>query len=313
VFRIFENTTPLVEGISVDEAFLDVGGLGRVSGTPVDIAVALRRQVRDEVGLAISVGVACTKFLAKVASAVSKPDGLLVVPPGEELAFLHPLPVQRLWGVGPKTTEKLHERGVFHVGDVAGMGEAQLISMLGPAAGRQLFALSHNRDARRVTVGQRRSSIGSQHAIGWGKKDAATIDATLAGLVDRVTRRMRKAERVGRTVVLRIRHEDSSRISRSHSLLQATAHTPTILATAHDLLDSVQPLIDEHGITLVGIAVSNLGDHVPQQLALPFDAVAAGCLDRALDQVRERFGTASITRATQIGRDPGLTVPMLPD
>ena len=313
VFSVFDRTTPLVEGISVDEAFLDVGGLGRVSGTPTEIAVALRRHVRDEVGLAITVGVARTKFLAKVASAVGKPDGLLVVPPDEELAFLHPLPVQRLWGVGPKTTAKLHERGVFHVGEVASLGEAQLVSMLGPAAGRQIHALAHNYDPRRVTVGVRRRSIGSQHAIGWGAKDEGAIEASLAGLVDRVTRRMRKAERVGRTVVLRVRFEDFTRISRSHSLPQATAHTPTILSAAKDLLHSVQPLIDEHGITLVGVAVSNLGDDVPQQLALPFDAAAAGALDRALDQVRERFGTASVTRAAQIGRDLGLTVPMLPD
>ena len=313
VFAVFEDTTPLVEGISVDEAFLDVGGLRRVSGTPTEIAVALRSRVRDEVGLPISVGVARTKFLAKVASAVAKPDGLLVVPPDEELAFLHPLPVQRLWGVGPKTTAKLHERGIFHVGEVAALDESQLTSMLGPAAGHQIHALSHNRDPRRVSVGVRRRSIGSQHAIGWGAKDAGALDATLAGLVDRVTRRMRKAERVGRTVVLRVRFEDSTRISRSHSLPQATAHTATILAAAHELLDSVRPLLDEHGCTLVGVAVSNLGDEVPQQLALPFDAAAAGALDRALDRVRERFGTASVTRATQIGRDPGLTVPMLPD
>jgi DNA polymerase-4 len=313
VFAVFEDTTPLVEGISVDEAFLDVGGLRRISGAPVEIATALRRRVRDEVGLPITVGVARTKFLAKVASAVAKPDGLLVVPPAEELAFLHPLPVQRLWGVGPKTTAKLNERGVFHVGEVAALDEAQLTAMLGPAAGHQLHALAHNRDPRRVTVGVRRRSIGSQRAIGWGPKDEGAIDATLAGLVDRVTRRMRKAERVGRTVVLRIRFDDSTRISRSHSLAQATAHTATILAAAHELLDDARPLIAEKGITLVGVAVSNLGDEVPQQLALPFDAAAAGALDRALDQVRARFGSASVTRATQIGRDPDLTVPMLPD
>src|SRR5262249_888405 len=150
----------------IDEAFLDVSGLGRVSGGPRDIAVRLRAQVREQVGLAITVGAACTKFLAKVASAVAKPDGLLVVPPGGELAFLHPLPVQRLWGVGQVTTEKLHGRGVFTVRDVADLPENSLVALLGPAAGHHLYALAHNRDPRPVRVGVRRRSIGSQRALG---------------------------------------------------------------------------------------------------------------------------------------------------
>src|ERR1700742_4171162 len=152
VFAIFENTTPLVEGISIDEAFLDVTGLLKVSGTALEIATRLRRQVRDQVGLAITVGVARTKFLAKVASGVAKPDGLLIVPADAELEFLHPLPVERLWGVGPVTAARLHARGIRTVGKVAGLGEAALVSMLGEGAGRHLHALGHNRDPRPVQV-----------------------------------------------------------------------------------------------------------------------------------------------------------------
>src|SRR5688572_10123760 len=149
VFAVFRDTTPLVEGISIDEAFLDVRGLRRISGTPEEIAVKLRRDVLEQVGLPITVGVACTKFLAKVASAVAKPDGLLVVPPGEELAFLHPLPVERLWGVGPVTSKRLREHGLTTVADVAAREEAELVDLLGRAAGRHLHALAHNRDPRR--------------------------------------------------------------------------------------------------------------------------------------------------------------------
>ena len=166
VYRVFEDTTPMVEGMSIDEAFLDVRGLERISGTPVEIAVRLRRDVRERVGLPITVGVARTKFLAKVASGVAKPDGLLVVPPEAELDFLHPLPVERLWGVGEVTAGKLRALGIATVGDVAGVAEATLTSTLGRAAGRHLHALAHNRDFRPVRVGRRRGSIGSQRALG---------------------------------------------------------------------------------------------------------------------------------------------------
>jgi DNA polymerase-4 len=166
VFEVFRQTTPLVEGISIDEAFLDVGGLRRIAGPPSQIAAQLRRAVREQVGLPITVGVARTKFLAKVASQVAKPDGLLVVPPDAELEFLHPLPIERLWGVGPVTARKLRERRIVTVGQVANLGEPTLVSLLGAAAGRHLHALAHNRDPRRVRVGQRRSSIGAQRALG---------------------------------------------------------------------------------------------------------------------------------------------------
>ena len=260
VFEVFEQTTPLVEGLSIDEAFLDVSGLRRVSGEPVDIATTLRGRVRDEVGLAITVGVARTKFLAKVASGVAKPDGLLVVPPDGEMAFLHPLPVERLWGVGPVTARKLHDRGISTVREVAMLPEPALVSMLGQASGRQLHALSHNRDPRSVVVGRRRGSIGSQHALGWSRRTAEDIDAFVVAVVDRVTRRMRAARRVGRTVVLRLRFDDFTRATRSHTVAQATADTRVVLTAARALLDAAQPTIDERGLTCIGVAVTNLAD-----------------------------------------------------
>jgi DNA polymerase-4 len=312
VFEVFEDTTPLVEGLSIDEAFLDVGGLRRVSGTPVEIAMRLRRRVREQVGLPITVGVARTKFLAKVASGVAKPDGLLVVPPDDELGFLHPLPVERLWGVGPVTAEKLHARGITTVGEVAKLAQPTLVSMLGLASGRHLHALAHNRDPRPVQVGRRRGSIGSQHALGWRPKSDEDIDASVVAIVERVTRRMRAASRVGRTVTLRLRFNDSTRATRSHTLLRATAQTETVLKTARALLTAAQPMIDRQGLTLVGVAVANLDDHGAVQLALPFDSHTEA-LDAALDELRERFGSKAVTRATLLGRDTGMTVPLLPD
>jgi DNA polymerase-4 len=313
VYQVFEDTTPLVEGMSIDEAFLDVRGMRRLAGTPADIAVRLRRAVRERVGLPITVGVARTKFLAKVASGVAKPDGLLVVPPDGELAFLHPLPVERLWGVGPITADRLRARGLVTVGQVARLHEGALVAMLGQASGRHLHALAHNRDPRPVQRGRRRGSIGSQHALGRSPRTLEAVDPVLVGLVDRVTRRMRAAGRVGRTVVLRLRFDDFSRATRSHTLPRATAETQPILATARGLLAAAMPTIERQGITLVGVAVANLDDDDAGQLVLPLDRHAGGALDAALDEVRRRFGPTAITRAVLLGRDPGLTVPLLPD
>lgn len=313
VYEVFDDTTPLVEGLSIDEAFLDVRGLERISGTPPEIAVRLRDAVLERVGLPITVGVARTKFLAKVASGVAKPEGVLVVQPHRELAFLHPLAVERLWGVGAVTAEKLHERGIRTVGQVARLGEATLVSLLGRASGRHLYALAHNRDPRPVQTGRRRGSIGSQSALGRSRRSADSIDTVLVGLVDRVTRRMRKAGRVGRTVVLRLRFGDFSRATRSHTLPRATANTHTILSTARGLLASTMPVIEREGLTLVGVAVANLDDDRAVQLALPFNSYCGDALDAALDQVRARFGANAVTRAVLLGRDLGLTVPLLPD
>ncbi|HET8640442.1 MAG TPA: DNA polymerase IV [Pseudonocardiaceae bacterium] len=311
VFEVFRNTTPLVEGLSIDEAFLDVGGLRRLAGAPAEIAERLRGDVREQVGLPITVGVARTKFLAKVASGVAKPDGLLVVPPDRELEFLHPLPVERLWGVGRVTSAKLRERGITTVGEVATLGESLLVSLLGQGAGRHLHALAHNQDPRPVHVGRRRRSVGAQCALGRARKSTSDVDAVLVGLVDRVTRRMRAGHRVGRTVVLRLRFDDFSRASRSHTMPLATAHTPTVLATARGLLGSVEPLIYDRGLTLVGVAVANLDDDDAVQLPLPFDRQAGGALDLALDNVRDRFGTSAVTRAVLLHRHTGLEVPLL--
>jgi DNA polymerase-4 len=313
MYRVFDDTTPVVEGMSIDEAFLDVRGMQRVWGTPHEMAVQLRRDVRARVGLPITVGVARTKFLAKVASGVAKPDGLLVVPPAGELAFLHPLPVERLWGVGPVTARKLHARGIATVGQVAALSEAALVLLLGAGSGRHLHALAHNRDPRHVDVGRRRRSIGSQRALGRSPKSHEAIDAALVSLVDRVTRRMRAARRVGRTVVLRLRFDDFSRATRSHTLPRATAGTATILAATRGLLADAMPLIESQGLTLVGIAVTNLDDERAVQLVLPFDRDVEGALDSALDEVRARFGTSAITRAVLLGRDQGMTMPLLPD
>jgi DNA polymerase IV len=313
VFEVFEQTTPLVEGLSIDEAFLDVRGLSRVSGTPTEIATRLRSDVRERVGLPITVGVARTKFLAKVASGVAKPDGLLVVPSDGELAFLHPLPVERLWGVGRVTASKLHDRGITTVGQVAQLGEAALVSTLGRAGGRHLHALAHNRDPRPVQVGRRRRSIGSQRALGRSPRSPDAIDTIAVGLVDRVTHRMRASGRVGRTVVLRLRFDDFSRATRSHTLPRATAQTQIILATVRGLLTTAMPMIERLGLTLIGLAVGNLDDDSAFQLALPFDRRGGGALDAALDEVRDRFGSAAITRAVLLGQDQGLSVPLLPD
>jgi DNA polymerase-4 len=313
VFEVFRQTTPLVEGLSIDEAFLDVGGLWRIAGSPVEIATRLRATVLERVGLPITVGIARTKFLAKVASAVAKPDGLLEVAPEGERAFLHPLPIERLWGVGPATSEKLHRVGIVTVGDVAHLTEGALVALLGPGAGRHLHALAHNRDPRPVVVGRRRRSIGSQCALGWRKRTPADIDSVAVGLVDRVTGRLRRAHRVGRTVVLRLRFEDFARITRSRTLHRPTAQTDVVLATVRSLLADAAPLIEERGLTLVGIAISNLDDDLPSQLELPFGRPGGGALDRALDDIRERYGSTSVTRATLLGRELRESVPLLPD
>jgi DNA polymerase-4 len=313
VYRLFEHHSPLVEGLSIDEAFLDVRGLERITGTPAEIAARLRRDVREQVGLPLTVGVAGTKFLAKVASGVAKPDGLLVVPPGEERAFLHPLPVERLWGVGPVTARRLRERGLVTVGRVAEVPEAALVAMLGRAVGRHLHALASNRDPRRVRTGRRRGSIGSQCALGRSRRSREEVEAILLGLVERVTGRMRKAHRVGRTVVLRVRFDDFTRATRSHTLFQPTAETARILAVARGLLASLEPVVHRRGLTLVGVAVANLDDDAPLQLPLPLDPWAGGALDATVDEIRERYGREALRRAVLLHRRPGVEMPLLPD
>lgn len=289
-------------------AFLDVTGLERVMGTPQEIAARLRRDVRERVGLAVTVGGGSTKVLAKAASRAAKPDGVLVVPPGDELVFLHRLPVGAIWGIGPASVERLRACGIHTVGDAAPWALDDLRAVLGPAGGSYLHGVARNRDRRRVAARQSRRSFGAQSA---GRRSPEAVDEVLLALVDRVTQRMRSAGRRGRTVVLRLRFDDFGRATRSATLPGPTAATRTILGTARELFAATRPVVERRGLTLVGIAVSNLDDRfAPVQLALPLDEPATMALDTALDAVRERFGADAITLGTLVRRrDPVLRAP----
>jgi DNA polymerase-4 len=301
LFEILDEVAPQVEALSMEEAFLDVSGMERISGSPLEIAVRLRRDVRQHVGLPITVGIASTKHLAKVASGVAKPDGLLMVAPGEESAFLEPLSVERLWGVGPATAARLHRHGITTVRELARLTDTELTSILGRASGRHLHALVRNRDPRRVRRGGRRRSIGSQSALGRARRSPESVDRVVVALVDRVTRRMRSAGRRGRTVTLRLRFGDYSRASRSRTLPQPTAATEPILVTARSLLEAAMPTIVRRGLTLLGLTVSNLDGGGAIQLELPIDGRSRSSLDEALDELRERYGPTAITRASLLG------------
>jgi len=312
VVAIFHDTAPIVEKVSIDEAFLDVRGLQEISGSPEQIAVTLRRRVREEVGLPITVGVATTKLLAKICSGVAKPDGLLVIAPGDELAFLHPLDVERMWGVGPVTARKLRGRGIKTVGDLARAGEGAVVALLGRASGSFLYNAAHNRDVRPVRAGRRRRSFGSQRALGRTTRTAAELDAVLVALVDRVTRRMRRAGETGSTVVLRMRFGDFARATRSRTLARPTASTAPILLAVRTLLAGAMPVVQQRGLTLLGITISGLERGAGVQLVLPLDGIDGDALDAVLDDVRERFGTASIQRAALLRADRELSAWLLP-
>jgi DNA polymerase-4 len=276
VFELFEDTTPLVEGLSIDEAFLDVRGLERLAGSPSEIAARLRRRVLDEVG------------------------------------FLHPLPVERLWGVGPVTAAKLHDRGLRSVGQVAALDEDVLVSLLGRASGRHIHALAHNRDPRSVQTARRRRSIGSQRALGRRPKRSGEIDSSVIAIVDRVSRRLRTGRRLCRTVVLRLRFDDFTRATRSVTLPRLTDQSQILLDTARGLLAEATPLIERRGITLVGISLTNLEDADRVQLTLTEDW-RPHALDAAVDTVKDRYGSAAVMRAILVGRDQGISMPLLPD
>ncbi|WP_208012429.1 DNA polymerase IV [Cellulomonas shaoxiangyii] len=314
VFEVFHDTTPAVQGVSIDEAFLDVGGLHRLDATPpVDVAARLRDRVRDEVGLPITVGVARTPFLAKVASRVAKPDGLLLVPPDGEDAFLHPLPVELLWGVGDVTAGRLRAYGLHTAGDVAALPEPVLVGVLGPAAGRHLHAVVHGRTPERVVTDRRRSSIGAQRALGHGPHSPTFVRSALLGLVDRVARRMRGAHRTARTVVLRLRFDDYTRATRSHSFAHATDSGEQLAAAATALLDDAAGLVRERGLTLVGVALTNLGSDAAVQDTLPLEHADRSALDTAADAVAQRFGSGAVVRASLLRSGDGVAVPLLPD
>ena len=312
VFDIFDDTSPWVEPLSIDEAFIDVSGLRRLVGSDVEIARRLRDRVAAEVGLPLSVGGGSTKFLAKVASAVSKPDGLLVVPDGGELDFLHPLPVGRLWGVGPVAEERLAEVGIRTVGEVADLDPEVLVRRLGQSWGQHLYALAHNLDPRTVEVGRRRRSIGSQRSFRNGSVDRTGAEQILIEVVDRVCSRLRSGNRLARTVVLRLRFGDFTQATRSRTLVEPMNDTALVLRAAKDLLDGVWDEIEPRGLTKVGIAVANLESDNSLQLTLPFSKADAGHLDSAVDEIRERFGKDALVRTALVGRS-SVEMPLLPD
>ncbi|MDW3216997.1 MAG: DNA polymerase IV [Acidimicrobiales bacterium] len=321
VFERFHDFTPFVEPISVDEAFLDVTGAEHLFGPAREIAAQLRTRVLVDVGLPLSVGVARTKFLAKVASAQAKPDGLLYVEPGQELAFLHPLPVEVLWGVGPVTAGKLHDHGVDTVGDLASSGRADLQGYLGPHAGRHLRDLAHNLDPRRVDTGRRDRSMGAQRALGNRIRTREELRRELLALAEKVAARLRKADRVARTVTVRYRTQEMRYESRSRTLIEPSQNTGVLTATADELLlDLVDGphgpggALGRKGCTLIGITFSGLGRPDAIQLALRFpeEGRETTALDEMMDDIRGRWGKSAVARASLIdhaGGIPALTRP----
>lgn len=313
VIDVFRNFTPLVERISIDEAFLDVAGSVHLFGPPTDIAAALRRRVRAEIGLAVSVGVARTKHLAKVASQVAKPDGLVVVEPDEELKFLHPLPVELMWGVGPATRARLAESGIRTIGDLAATSAAILEALLGQAAGHKLGSLAANFDPRHIETARRASSVGAQSALGRRRATPRLLRSTLGYLADRVAGRLRTAGRAGRTITVRVRFSRLQSVTRSVTLPIAVSTTLTITEVATEL--AAAALADHPGdleITLLGVSVSNLVDQPGLQLELPLClddgrhrpgsvvGAARWAVDRSMDGIRARFGRDSVGYATVV-------------
>jgi len=305
VIEVFRDFTPLVERISIDEAFLDVGGAVHLFGPPAEIAQQIRRRVKDEIGLPLSVGVATTKHLAKVASQVAKPNGLVVVEPGEEQRFLDPLPIGLLWGVGPATEAKLHAKGITTIGQLAAADKGRLQRLLGSVNGAKLGDLAHNQDPRRIQTSRRAHSVGAQSALGRVTATPEVLGVNLGFLADRVTARLRAAGRAGRTITVRVRFPGMRSITRSATLGTAVSTTRTVTEIATHLAETA--LHDhprEREITLVAISVSNLTDDAVLQLELPLDAdrrrpgaalgAARWALDRAMDSARDRFGKQAV-------------------
>jgi len=309
--KVIGDFTPLVERISIDEAFADVRGCTHLFGSPAEIAQAIRRRVRAELGLAISVGVARTKHLAKIASQVAKPDGLAVVDPGAELAFLHDLPVELMWGVGPATRARLAEIGVTTIGQLARTPGWSLARLLGPAAGEKLAALAWNRDQREIETDRRARSAGAQSALGRRPAEERVIRPTLLHLADRIATRLRAGSKPGRTVTVRVRFADLTSVTRAVTLAAPVAATAIIAETATEL---VRAVLDEHPrektISLLAIAVSHLEEQRALQLELPLGlgdearrpgsrkGLARRAADGAVDRIRDRFGWDAIGYAS---------------
>ena len=319
VYEIFAGFSPVVEGLSIDEAFLDVGGLERISGTPLETARSLRKEVSSRVGLTISVGLARTKFLAKIASAQAKPDGLLAIEPGGEAAFLRPLPVEAVWGVGRVTSGRLRGLGIGTIGDLADSDPARLAGLIGRSSAERLVDLANNRDPRPVRKRDPRKSFGAQSAFPAGSQDLVGAKATLASLVDRASSRLRAAGKTTRTITVGVRFDDMSRATRSRSLGSSTDRTDLLLESARELLDSVAGDTADR-LTLVGVSLGNLDSGVADQMELPLGGEAADAdgpapvaLDRALDDLRDRYGSAAVTRASLVKRTGTGPTPVLPD
>ena len=306
VFAVFADFTPLVEPVSVDEAFLDVSGACHLFGSPSTIAAAIRARVRGDTGLPLSIGIARTKHLAKVASQVAKPDGVVVVPLGGESAFLHPLPVEYLWGVGPVTLAKLHERGIHTVGDLAGTPWRTMARWLGRGAGGHLHALAWDQDPRSVETTHRARSVGAQSAFARDERDRQRRNTVLMNLAQRVGSRLRAKGRAGRTITVRARFSDFTSVTRAHSMRTPTASTAVLYRVSSRIVDDLLEA-DPRGLSLLGISVSKLQRASPLQLELPiFAADEYGGspkelelqeLDRRVDELRERFGREAVGSA----------------
>jgi DNA polymerase-4 len=308
VMAIFESVTPLVEQLSIDEAFLDVRGARRLLGTGTDIARIVRSRVRDEAGLVVSVGVATTKFLAKLASELSKPDGLLAVEPGTERAFLTPLPVSRLWGVGPATLRRLERMSVRTIGDVAALPEATLTAAVGPALGQRLRALARNDDPRAVVPERAAKSIGAEETFAVDLRTRDACEREVVRLVDRVTARLRNAELQARTATLKIRYANFETLTRTRTLPAATEVSTVFLGTARELLDGLDCA---RGVRLLGVSLSGLTPAAEPQGVLDLDDVDSradvgvgrrAAVERAVDAVRDRFGSRSVGPASLVDR-----------
>jgi DNA polymerase-4 len=318
VMAILRSFTPLVEPLALDEAFLDVAGARRLHGTGPEIGAAIRARVRAETGLVASVGVASSKHVAKLASEEAKPDGLKVVVPGNELAFLHPFDVGRLWGVGPATRARLERLGVHTIGDVAALPEASLVHTLGDAQGRHLHALARNRDDRAVEPDQAPKSIGHEETFPRDVADRSVLERELLRMAEQVTTRLRRAGLAGRTVSLKLRYGDFRTLTRSRTSAERTDVAAQIGAVARSLLDALDV---SPGVRLLGVSVSQLGDTgaIQEQLPLSGEGERAptegrtAAVERSVDAARQRFGTAAVERATLLGRGAGSNAPTRED
>jgi DNA polymerase-4 len=327
VMAVLRDVTPLVEPVSLDEAFLDVAGAARSLGSGPEIGELLRHRIHAETGLTASVGAATTKLLAKLASDLAKPDGMLVVAPGTEIEFLHPLPVTRLWGVGPATRKRLDRHGVETVGDLAKLPESTLVRELGQSAGAHLHALAWNRDDRDVEPDRVMKSIGHEETFATDRTDLAGLERDALRMADAVATRLRGESKTARTVQLKVRYADFRTITRSRTLERPTDLAIEISETARDLLRAVEL---EEGIRLLGVSVQQLEEGVGVQGRLDLDdgsptrTVEASedrrALEDAVDTVRERFGADAVGTAALLdrgrlrpGRRAGLWGPEDPD